>query len=549
MSEDQPAAGRAPEFDYSALLEIFLSESLERLDRMEALALELDQQPDQRELLNEMFRGLHTLKGDGASLGYSTLADLAHRAEDLLERIRQGEIRWDATASACLLRVLDIFRRLLALPREARTPDQEAAERELEVLAGVRTSALAAGSNALSSPGVEGAELPAPTTLRVPIATMDRLLDTVGEILVARESLHAALAALPSAEAAPSLERLLAADELHRDLQSLVMSARLVPLAPLFHSLRRVLRDAESRCGKLVGLAVLDHGIEVDARLVECLRAPLGHLVRNAVDHGIEEPAQREALGKPTRGTVTIEAELLAASLVVHVRDDGQGIDAERVARRARGLGHFVPMDPTPRQLLRLLASPGFSTATQLTDVSGRGVGLDAVARAVQLLRGGIDLEFSPGKGTNFSLRLPLAVSILDGFHVRAGGEDYILPLEQVRECHEAPDAALCAAARGAFELRGVLLPYVRLRSTLGARGARAEQESLLVVESEQRRYGILVDELVGACQCVVKALGGLLRGVPGVFGTTLLGSGRVALILDPQGLVASPGEVTPHVA
>ena len=367
---------------------------------------------------------------------------------------------------------------------------------------------------------------------------MDRLLDTVGEILVAREALRTAIASGPAPWSSEQLELLSTSDELYRNLQDLVMSARLVPLGPMFRSLRRVLRDAEARCGKLVDLEIDDGGVEVDARLAECLRAPLGHLLRNAVDHGIEDPAWRREHGKSERGHAALTAELEAGTLVVRLTDDGAGVNRQKVVERATALGISVPAEPSDRQLLRVLTAPGFSTAITATDISGRGVGLDAVARAVALVRGTMDLRNEEGGGTEFSLRLPLLVSILEGFHFRVGSEDYVVPLEQVTECLEAPDNLARNVASGMLDLRGEPLPYLRLRSALGATGERAERESLLVVAADQRRFGLVVDELVGSRQCVVKAMGGLLRRVPGVFGTTLLGTGRVALILDLVGLV-----------
>jgi two-component system chemotaxis sensor kinase CheA len=547
VSDGQDSQG-PPGFDYEALLEVFHAESRERLDRMEEVALVLDRRPDDLDLLHELFRGLHTLKGDGASLGFTTLAALAHRAEDLLERVRAGSGRWDGPTSNMVLRVVDLLRGLLSLPKGATSPEIDELEGEIDALTAIASAASPSAGNAGGTAATEGNESSAPTTLRVPIATMDRLLDNVGEILVARETLRSLLRELPAALAQGAVEVLEAGEELHRDLQSLVMSARLVPVAPLLQSLRRVLRNAESRGGKLVDLEVSDHGTEVDARLVECLRAPLGHLVRNAVDHGIEEPALRVRLAKPLRGRVRLDTAVEAASLVVRVADDGAGIDRERVVQRARPPGMSVPAEPSPRQLLRLLTAPGVSTAAEVSDLSGRGVGLDVVARAVELVRGTMEVDSERGVGTTFTLRLPLAVSILDGFHLRVGGEDYILPLEHVRECHPAP-ALPSAEPRGTLDLRGGLLPYIRLRTTLGVSGSASGRESLLVVESAERRYGLVVDEMVGACQCVVKALGGLLRGVPGIFGSTLLGTGRVALILDLPALIAGARDAKAEIA
>ncbi|HEU4883510.1 MAG TPA: chemotaxis protein CheW, partial [Longimicrobium sp.] len=307
----------------------------------------------------------------------------------------------------------------------------------------------------------------------------------------------------------------------------------------VFRPYLRTVRDLAFANGKLCRVVVEGEDVEVDTSVVEHLRDPLTHLVRNAVDHGIEPPETRRRAGKDPCGTVTLTARHEGSSIVVRMSDDGAGLDRARIAARARALE--LAADPErmgDAELFRLILEPGFSTAETVTDLSGRGVGLDVVRRSVEALRGSLSIESRPGEGTAFTLRLPLTLALVEGFAFASGGETFIVPLETVVECMELPRVRHDGVGEGVVSLRGAPLPYLRLRDALALPGEPPRRESMVVVRHESGPAGLVVDTLLGATQSVVKPLGTAFDGVAGFSGSTILGSGRVGLILDVPVLV-----------
>jgi two-component system chemotaxis sensor kinase CheA len=318
-------------------------------------------------------------------------------------------------------------------------------------------------------------------------------------------------------------------------LQQQVMNVRMRPIGPTFRHFVRVVRDVAVAAGKLARLELEGEDVEVDMGVIERLRDPLTHMVRNAVDHGLEPPDAREAAGKDRCGKVTLRARRDAGSIVVDVEDDGAGFSRERIALRARELGLAADPESLPTQeLYRLIFEPGFSTAERVTALSGRGVGMDVVLRNVEALHGSVRISSRPGQGSGISLRLPQTLAIIEGLGVGVGGETFVLPLDDVIECVEMPVLQQGQqAGRGVFELRGDALPFVRLGDALGVPREAGARESVVVVRQEDSRAGIAVDRLYGQSQTVIKPLGGAFQGLPGIAGSAILGSGRVALILD----------------
>jgi two-component system chemotaxis sensor kinase CheA len=330
-------------------------------------------------------------------------------------------------------------------------------------------------------------------------------------------------------------------------LQELVMKVRMVPLGRTFQPFARSVRDLAQATGKQVRLELAGEDVEVDTTLAELVRDPLTHLVRNALDHGLETPEARQAQGKSPTGTLALRAFHEAGSVVVQVSDDGAGLDRARVAARARAHGLLGPDEALEEAaLLRLIFEPGFSTAERVTELSGRGVGLDVVRRNVEVLRGSLSVESTPGQGTTFTLRLPLTLSIIEGFSVGVGAETYVLPLEHVLECVELPADERPASRTGVLNLRGGPLPFLRLREHFGLGGERPPRESVVVLRHGAGRAGLAVDLLLGQGQTVIKPLGQLCQGLPGLSGSTLLGDGRVALILDVPALLEQALKVAP---
>jgi two-component system chemotaxis sensor kinase CheA len=312
----------------------------------------------------------------------------------------------------------------------------------------------------------------------------------------------------------------------------------MVPVGPMFRQYARVVRDVAAAHGKNARLVTIGEDVELDTTAVEALRDPLTHMVRNAIDHGLEPSPARVAAGKPPVGHVTLEARHQAGSIIIRVSDDGAGLSRRNIAARARTLG--IDADRlTDAELWRLIFEPGFSTASSVTDLSGRGVGMDVVRSSIESLRGSIAIETREGEGTTFTIRLPLTLAVIDGFGVDVGSESYIVPLENVLECVEMTAGEPRDNATGVLLLRDEVVPYVRLRSLFNVSGANATRENVLIVRDDDMKAGLVVDALSGAGQAVIKPLGTWFPDIPGIAGSSILGDGRVALILDTPSILA----------
>jgi two-component system chemotaxis sensor kinase CheA len=528
------------EIDMAAILPVFLAEAEENLAQVEDALLALEARPGDAETLNTVFRAAHTLKGNAANLGLAPVAEFAHGVEDVLDRLREGSLVLTAPLAGLLLRAVDALRALVPAA-VAGLNELSAGDRALLQRIGDCAGGRGCGEDdeeealpAAVHPAAVEARRP---TLRVRVDSLDRALDLVGEIAIARGRLGQLLA--DGAPRETLAEAHGDADRLHQELQESVMRLRMVPLGPVFRPYLRTVRDLAFANGKLCRVVVEGEEVEVDTSVVEHLRDPLTHLVRNAVDHGIEPPDARRRAGKDPCGTVTLSARHEGSSIVVRMSDDGAGLDRARIAARARSLD--LAPDPermSDAELFRLILEPGFSTAEAVTDLSGRGVGLDVVRRSVEALRGSLGIESRPGQGTAFTLRLPLTLALVEGFAFAAGGETFIVPLEAVAECMELPRVRHEGAGEGVVSLRGAPLPYLRLRDALGLPGEPPRRESMVVVRHESGNAGLVVDTLLGATQSVVKPLGTAFDGVSSFSGSTILGSGRVGLILDVALLV-----------
>ncbi|HEX7938015.1 MAG TPA: chemotaxis protein CheA, partial [Gemmatimonadaceae bacterium] len=371
-------------------------------------------------------------------------------------------------------------------------------------------------------------------SLRVNMSKLDAMLTLSGEITVAKGRVMQVLDAEGASEEGKS-----AAEELGRLLSLLherVMEVRLVPVGPLFRQHQRTVRDVAAGQGKLVRLVLEGEDVEVDATIVDQLRDPLTHIVRNAVDHGIELPAKRRDAGKDPCGTIILHARHERGAMIVEIRDDGQGMSRSKILAKARERGLANETDQyTDSQVFAFTMAPGLSTVDKITEISGRGVGMDVVRRNVEALRGSIEIDSTAGAGTVVRLRLPLTVAIIDGFAVGVCDERYVIPVGAVTECLTANETER-DAMNGVLSLRGTALPYIRLRRLLGAGQVDAPapvRESIVIVQAEGRQAGLVVDELIGETQAVIKPLAGLFNNARGISGTTIMGDGRVSLILD----------------
>jgi len=385
----------------------------------------------------------------------------------------------------------------------------------------------------------EAAERHAASSLRVPAERLDELMDRVGELVIAQ----ARLSQIAGQSADSALKTV--AEELERlssGLRDTTMGIRMVPIGTLFSRFRRLVHDLSGELGKPIDFITTGEDTELDKTMIERLADPLVHLIRNAVDHGLESAEKRAAAGKKARGVVRLSAVYSGAEVAISVADDGAGLDAARIRAKAEENGLIAPDAKLADQdLYQLVFAPGFSTAGAVTALSGRGVGMDVVKRTIDGLRGTIELSTTPGQGTTATLRLPLTLAIIDGMLVRVGRGRYTIPLAAVEECVELPDGIEAHAhGRNFLDIRGSLVPYLRLHEVFGIPAEAEPHPKVVIVSSSEGRVGLVVDQIIGNNQTVIKQLSKLHSGIKSFSGATILGDGTVALILDTAHLVAS---------
>jgi two-component system chemotaxis sensor kinase CheA len=376
-------------------------------------------------------------------------------------------------------------------------------------------------------------------SIRVRSERLDNLVNMIGEMVTIQARLSETIAGRKD----PFLETL--AEEVERltwGLRDEVLFIRMLPVSATFNRLKRLVRDVSALLGKEVELVTNGDETELDKTVIERLQDPLMHLVRNAIDHGIEAPEERQAQGKPLQGRIQISAVHNGPNVVLTISDDGAGLHRDKLLRRALKVGLIEnERSLSEREVQQLIFAPGFSTATEVTSVSGRGVGMDVVRRAIDNLRGSIEVNSTAGFGTSFAITLPLTLAIIDGLLVSVGGEQFVIPLSAVEECVELSrqDGAR-ANGRQYLQLRGAIVPYLRLREHFSCAGPTPRREQVVVIHNAGERVGLVVDRVIGSHQTVIKSMGRMLQATPGFSGATILGSGRVALILDVAQLVAA---------
>ena len=380
------------------------------------------------------------------------------------------------------------------------------------------------------------------STLRVSVSKVDQLINLVGELVITQAMLAQKSRELDSTANQQLLAGLVDLDRNTRDLQEAVMSIRMIPMSVVFNRFPRMLRDLASKLGKKVELITHGEATELDKGLIEKITDPLTHLIRNSCDHGIEMPEERLARGKPDHGTITLSASHQGGSILIEVRDDGKGLSREKLLRKAREKGMDAPDTMTDTEVWNLIMAPGFSTAEVVTDVSGRGVGMDVVKKNILSLGGTVEIDSAEGSGMSVKVRLPLTLAIMDGMSVRVSDEVYILPLSSVIESFQINPGDINTVAQGAqlVKVREEYMPVIELEKIFSVPRFEFHGGSpiMVVVEAEGSRVALMVDELLGQQQVVIKNLESNYRKVPNVSGATILGDGKVALILDTSGLV-----------
>lgn len=564
---------------------MFIAEALDHLSSIEALVLQVESQPDDVKLLNDVFRPFHTIKGNAGALGVTSVQELAHRVENLLDLARSGRHTMGADEIDVVLRAVDLLTTMIQAltPRMAGqpAPDVRSECRQLaeqvdalisgdQGKQGVATVAEPAAKVSAEfaksvMPAVISAPVPevvVPTkaeaaaapkaakaateelqTVKVDTRKLDNMVDMVGELVIVQSIIreNAALSHLNDERLTRHLAQL---KRITSDLQRNAMSMRLTPIRQTFQKMARLVRDLSKKSGKTIDLHLSGEETELDRKVVEDINDPLMHMVRNSIDHGIESPEKRKAAGKPDVARVSLTASHEGGNIVIAIRDDGAGLPTEKIRAKAIAQG-MIAADAqlSPGEIHELIFRPGFSTADKVTEISGRGVGMDVVRRNIEALRGRIEIQTVLGQGTTFLIKLPLTLAILEGLLLRIGQQRFVLPTFCVRESLRPTPEQVHAlqGRRRLIQVRESLLPMIHLSELFGQEGPLPEpwETTLVVIEDNGRRVGLLVDELLGKQEVVIKALGHAFSSVRGVAGGAILGDGRVGLILDAGGLLS----------
>ena len=544
----------------------FLAESFENLARFEGEMIELEQRPNDPGLLASIFRTIHTIKGTCGFLAFTRLQDLAHVTEDLLGEVRDGKRSFDKDLTSLILESVDGIKRMLDAIEATGT---EGAVFEVDLIARLERTrdgvpdlapapptgkAPAAPVLEAAAPANSAAEEPSPapaaaqgsiadSSLRVDVALLDRLMNLVGELVLTRNQVLqcSVLHENPTINAISQRLNLITSE-----LQEGVMKTRMQPIGVVFSKLPRVVRDVSTTLNKDIVLEMDGAGTELDRTIIEAIKDPLVHLIRNACDHGIESPADRLAIGKPGRGRISLRAFHEGGQVNIEITDDGAGIDPQRVKRKAleRQLATSEQcLRMSDREVLNLIFLPGFSTAQAVTSISGRGVGMDVVKTHIEKIGGMVDLSSRFGQGTTVRVRIPLTLAIIPGLVVSSGGERFVIPQISLHELIRLEGDAVhkrieYVHSAPVLRRRDMLLPLADLSQVLGLPSQRPPEEtSIVVLQADEQRFGLIVDAISDNQEIVVKPLGQQLKTLNCYAGATIMGDGKIALILDVAGI------------
>jgi two-component system, chemotaxis family, sensor kinase CheA len=593
----EAATADTPIWDDPEMLANFLPEAHEHLEGIETHLVYLEQHPDDLETINAIFRPFHTLKGVAGFLNLPQIQALSHEVEWLLDRVRDGQVMVSVELVNLVLEAVDLLKAMLddlqgsltegrslttfdLAPIKAKIAQVDAtssvaAPRLGEILVESQDlppeelhETLERQKSAESSPPLgemlvqEGkvapqkvaealvkqlgpagpaSEATVQETVKVDLSKVDNLVDFMGELVIVQSQVRQNQKITDLAD--QRLERDLGQmARITSDLQKISMSMRMVPIGTTFRKMVRLVRDLSHKVGKEVDLILEGEDTEIDRSMVEAIYDPLVHLVRNSVDHGLETSEERQARGKPPSGHLWLRAFHQGGDIIIEIEDDGHGLNREAILAKAAERGLIPPGQTlSPEKIDYLIFEPGFSTAPTVTEISGRGVGLDVVKQTITRLRGKIDIFSKAGEGSRFLLRLPLTLAIIDGMVVQVGSERYILPTAGVRETlRPAPDEYFTVQHEGELiRVREQLMPLMRLHQLFGVGDPNVppSEALVMVVEHEGDKRALLVDDILGKQEIVIKSLGYFFKNQEGLAGGTILGDGRVGLILDLAGL------------
>lgn len=527
----------------------FLSESGEALDRMNASLLELENGGDGVTHIGNVFRGFHTIKGTCGFLGFGQLEKLGHAAENLLDKMRSGKLAADTSVINTLLRVCDAIRQCLSIIQangNDRTFAPDSLVVELEKIIR-REESVSTPAQTASMPGTDSSQTAViDNTIRLDIRLLDKLMNLVGELVLARNKILRVSNDLRDTNLVSSSQHI---SIITTELQETVMKTRLQPISNVWQYFPRVARDMAMMYGKSVGVVMHGEDTELDKTIIEAIKDPLTHLLRNAVDHGLETKEERVASGKSEKGTITLNAFHEGGQVNIEISDDGRGIDLEKIAQKLVQSGRQTREtvdNMSERDLIMMIFTPGFSTAAEVTRISGRGVGMDVVKTNIEKIGGSVDAFTKKGRGTTFKIKIPLTLAIIPALIVHCDSQRYAIPQvnlmelvridqnageQQIEYIHNAP----------VFRLRGNLLPLVSLGQILGVSNNVTTRKkgvsSIVVLKYLDKTFGLIVDEISDTQEIVVKPLSKQLKDIREFSGATITGDGQVALILDVMGV------------
>jgi two-component system chemotaxis sensor kinase CheA len=555
----------------------FVTECKDLIETAESALLDLESNPEDEELINTVFRAFHTIKGTSAFMGLDPISEFTHSAENLLNMVRDGNLTFDLPCADVTLDSIDILKKLLEVVEDSSAgdplPTDAAFDRMLRILNNISEK----GDSVKEALEKEGAELqlngngsgePADeivnengqpekkeepgikeskgnkksdseSTVRVNIGRLDRLIDMVGELVIA----HSVVAQDVSiAQESALMKKVNHTSKILRELQDTSLTLRMVPLKATFHKMNRLVRDLARKAGKNVNFSTVGEDTEIDRNMVDIINEPLVHMLRNAIDHGIEEPADREKSGKETTANVWLRAYQESGKVVIEIEDDGKGIDKDKILQKGIEKGLVDPdRQLTESEIFSLIFKPGFSSVEKVTNLSGRGVGMDVVRRSIEQLNGKVKVTSTKGKGTKVTVELPFTLAITDGMLVRIGDQRFIIPTINIDMTFRAKENDLhtVLGKEEQVNFRGKSIPVLRLHKLFKIENCIDDllKGTMLIIRNSNKQYALLVDEVIGQQQLVGKSINMIVK-TPHISGGAILGDGRVGLILDTASIV-----------
>ncbi|MDY6821250.1 MAG: response regulator [Deferribacterota bacterium] len=535
------------------ILQDFISETTEILEDLENSLVDLEENKDDKELINKIFRSAHTIKGSSAFLELEKLSTISHHTEDILNKLRKDEIALTDVIMDVLLEYVDLAKGIV---ENIKTGDDTVEIREfLKKIEGVKSGeyvSTAQKEQKISSKKtkdggkqISAAHKTIEQTIRVEVSRLDALMNLVGELVLSRNRLsQLAIDLNQKYRDDPILEQLVDTTSqlglVTSDLQIAVMKTRMIPISKVFSRFPRIVRDVARDLKKDVNLVVSGEDTELDKSVIELITDPLVHMVRNAIDHGLETPEER--VGKPKKGTIWLNAMQQGNHIIIEVKDDGKGIDPDKVAKSAleKGLTTKEELARMDRdEIIGFIFRPGFSTSEKVTNISGRGVGLDVVKNNIEKINGIINIDSEIGKGTTIQLKLPLTLAIIQSLLVEVSGEIFAIPIVSILETIKVKEDDIHELeGREVLNYRNGVLSIIRITDVLELEESYSDFKYVVVINVAERQVGFVVNRLIGQEEIVIKTLGEFLGNLTGIAGATIMGDGKVRLILDPSGII-----------